>query len=299
MPWGFPDAVGIRADHRRQITGAVVHTHQHIRNPRLANILNAVRIQIVPRPVTQRHVQPLVIKRQSPADQVQTAIGRIRRCSDWKIGRIASLCPIRPIRGRVIGRQRIAIKQIVGLQPQRLPTQKNARERLHVHIGGRMLGVAILGITAHHNRVQRHTRRPPLRLQHTDHRSEAGWLAIAVQRRDRGNLEPVVAAAIHHQESALLNMAMHWQTIGEQIINTLDVVVVPVAIALIRKYVIGPVVDHRTAQRRFHRGRVAGLQQDVRAGNGRLFVEHDVVRPCNRRPRRPGDVDLASQGNAV
>ena len=147
-----------------------------------------------------------------------------------------------------------------------------------------MLNVAVLGIAPHHDRVQGDAGGPPLRIEHTDHRPEAGGLAIRVQRRDGGNLEPVVAPAIHHQEPALLNVAVHRQAVREQIVDALNVVVVPVAIALIRKYVVSPVVDHRTAQRLFHRRRIAGFQQEVCAGNRRLFVEHDMVRPRDCRP---------------
>ena len=88
MAGGLPDAVGVGADDRRQVAAAVVHVHQHVGRARLARLLEAIRVQIFPRPVAQRDVQRLVVEHHSAADQVEAAERRIRRGVRGEIGRV-------------------------------------------------------------------------------------------------------------------------------------------------------------------------------------------------------------------
>ena len=299
MPLGQPDAIGVRAQDRRQVAGRVEHVDQHVGNARLADVLHAVGVEILPRAVAQRHVQRLVEEHQAAADQIQAAVGGIRRRVRREIGRIVDLRPIGPVRRRVVRREGVAVEQVVRRQPQRLPVQENAGERLRIHVGRGMLRIAAGGVAAQHDRVERNPRGPPVRFQHADDWPETGRLAVRVQTLDRGDLEPVVAAAVHHQKPALLHVAVHRQAVGKQVVDALDVVVVAVAVALVGKHVVRPVVDQPGAQGLFHRRRVVRFQQDVAARIRQLLVEHDVVQALDGRVGGAGDVDLAGQGHPV
>ena len=296
---GFPDAVGVRANDRRQIGAAVVHVDQHVGRARLAGVLHAVRVQIVPRPVAQRHVQGLVVEHQSAADQIEAAESRFRRGVRGKIDGVLDVHPQRAVGRRVVPHQRIAIENVVGLQPQRLPVQEHAGKRLQADIRRGMLDIAALRVAAQHDRVERDAGGPPVCFHHADRRRKGGGLPVAVQRRDRRDLEPVVAAAVHDQKAALLHVAVHRQTVGKQVVDALDVVVVPVAVADVGKHVVRAVVDQPAPQGLLHRGRVARLQKDVRPRKRRLLVEHDVVGSGDRRIGRARDVDVSGQSHAI
>ena len=295
----MPEAVGVRADDGREVAAVVVDVDQDVRDSRLAGLLDAVRVQIVPGGIAQRHVQQLVVEHQAAADQVEAAEGGIRRGIGREIYGILHVHPQRAVRGRVVPHQRIAVEQVVGPQPQRLPVQEDARQGLHGNVGRGMLAIAVLGIAPQDDGLERQARRAPLRFQHAHRGAERRGLAVAVHPGDHRDLEPVVAAAVHHQEPALFDVAVHRQAVGEQIVDALDVVVVPVAVADVGEHVVRAAIDGPAAQRLFHRRRVVRLQEDVRSRERLLLIEHDVVDPLDRGVGGARDVDLAGQGNAV
>ena len=295
----LPDPVGVRAASRHQIGRGVVDVDQHVGKAGFAGVLQAVRVQVVPRPVAERRIQRGIVEHHAAADQVQPAERGIGRRVGGEMDGVLHVDPQRAVRGRVVPHQRIAVDQVVGAQAQRLQVEIHARQRLRAHVGRRMLAVAAFRVAPHDDRVQREAHRAPVRFHHADRGPEGGGLAVAVQRRDRRDLEAVVAAAVHDDEAALVDAVVHRNAVREQVIDPLDVVVVSVAVADVGKHVVRAEVDGLAAQGLFHRGLVARLQEDVRPRKRGLLVQHDVQRPGGRGMGGAGDVDFRSQRRGV
>ena len=275
-PPGQPGAVGVGARHGRQIRMAVVHLHQHVRNPRFAAVLDPVAVPVVPDPVADLHVQIVLEKHHSAADQVQAAIFAARRRVGREDGAVGHVRPIRAIGADVVAGQRIPVDEVVGLEPQGLPGHEDARQRLGIHDRRRMQHAAVFRITLHDRGIDRNSRIPPVRIQHADRRAERRRTVVSVQRRDGRDLEAVVSAAVHHQKPALIDVVEHRKPVGKNVVDAFDVVVVAVAVAGVGKHVVRPAVHDRPAQRSHHGGRITRPQKNVRARLRIVFVQHDV-----------------------
>ncbi|OQA29828.1 MAG: hypothetical protein BWY59_00072 [Verrucomicrobia bacterium ADurb.Bin345] len=294
-----PHPVGIRARERREVGVAVVNIDQHIAEPGLARILQAVPVPIIPYAVADGHIHLVAEEHHAAADQVQPAeIGR-RGSIGREVRGIRHVGPVRAVRRNVVRGERVAVDEVVGLEPQVLPTHEHAGQGLRIDIGRGMLWIAAFRVPAQDHRIQRDAGVAPVRVENGDGVREHGRLAARIQPGDRRNLEPVVAAAVHDEESALADVVVDREPVGEDVVYPLDVVVVPVAVALVREHVVGAAVDDRASKRFFHRGRVGRLQMDIRARDRVFLVKDDVVFAGNDGVVHSFDVDDLRQQNEV
>ena len=272
--------------------------HQHVAQARLDRVLDAIAVVIFPDPVADRDFQHLVEEHGAAADQIQAAEIGIDRGVGRKIGGIGRLGPIGAVGGHVVARQRIAIDHVVGGQTELVPAQKHARERLRARPGRRFQGLAAFRVAAHDRRVQGNSRWPPLGFQHRHGPAEGRGHPVAVDREDDRDLETVVAAAVHHQEAALIGEIVVRESGVENVVDAFDVVVVAVAVPLVGEHVVGPAVHQVAAQRVDHRVHQGRLQVDVGSRDALFFEKHDVV-PAGDGAVDADDVDALGQLDVV
>ena len=292
-------AVFVGAGGGGQHAGVRVDVHQHVAQAGFAVVLDAVAVPVFPHAVADAHFQHFVEEHRAAADEVQPAVLGFHRRVGREAGGIRDLQPQRAVGGDVVGRQGIAVDHVVGRQAELVPAEIDAGQRLHGGPRRRAQGLPALGVAAHHRRFQRDARRPPVGFQHRHRPAEGRRQPVGIDGGDRGDLEAVVAAAVHHEEPALVGEVVVREARVEDVVDALDVVVVAVAVALVGEHVVRPAVHQVAAQGFHHRAHQRRFQIDVRARHGRFLEEHDVVQARDPRIVHPHDVDPLGQLHVV
>ena len=268
----------------------VINAHQHVGQAGLVHILQAVLVQVVPDPVAQRGVLPLVQHQRAAAHQVQAArvagLGGVQR-----EGRHVE--PV--LGGRHVGRhQRVPVDQGVGGDAELFPLHVLPGQRLRADVGG---GPEVFVVAPEYHGVEGDAGVAPVSGVQQDRGGVGGGIVAAVHGQDGGDPQGIVAAAVHDHEPLLGQVAKGRIAVAEDVVDALDVVVVAVPVAGVAEHVVHPAVDHVGQQDLLRGGHVLRGEQDVGYALDRplLVVEQDVVGPGDGGVVHPHQADQLGQ----